>query len=84
MVTAEILYEKAKQLDAATLQEAYDFLDFLAHKRKTDFQRLLEEKARYFPETRLESPTQKPAYTTRTLSLEAMDAAIEYEAGQHP
>lgn len=81
MVTAEAIYEKAKELDTATLQEAYDFLDFLAYRRKSDFQRMLEEKSRYFPETTLEPPDRKPAYTARTLTLEDMDAAVEYEAG---
>lgn len=82
MVTAEAIYQKAKELDADTLQEAYDFIDFLAYKQKTDFQRMLEEKRRYFPETSLEPADQKPGYTTRTLSLEEMDAAIDFEAGQ--
>lgn len=83
MITAEAIYEKAKDLDSATLQEAYDFLDFLTYKRKSDWQRVLEEKNQFFPETELETPNQKPVYTTRTLSLEEMDAAIEYEAGLH-
>ncbi len=81
MVSAEVIYEKAKQLDTATLQEAYDFLDFLAHRRKSGFQEMLEKKRDFFPETALENPGQKPVYTTRTLSLEEMDAAVEYEAG---
>jgi len=81
MVTAEALYQKAKELDADTLQEVYDFLDFLAHKQKADFQRLLDEKRRYFPETSLAPADQRPIHTTRTLSLEDMDAAIEFEAG---
>ena len=83
MIAAEAIYEKAKDLDSATLQEAYDFLDFLAYKSKSDWLRILEEKKRYFPETELELPNQKPVYTTRTLALEEMDAAIEYEAGLH-
>ena len=81
MMTAEAIYEKAKQLDAYKLQEAYDFIDFLDHKRKSDFQKRLDDKRKYFPETALEPPTLKPAYTTRTLTLEEMDAAVDFEAG---
>lgn len=83
MVTAEVIYEKAKLLDSITLQEVADFLDFVAYKRKADFQKLLEEKRQYFPETKPEPPDAKPVYTTKTLTLEEMDAAVEYEAGQH-
>jgi hypothetical protein len=53
MITAEAIYEKAKHLDNTTLQEAYDFLDFLSKKRKSDWAALLEEKTQYFPETEL-------------------------------
>lgn len=83
MITAEAIYEKAKQLDTVTLQEVADFLDFVAYKRKADFQQLLGEKQQYFPSTQLEAPEAKPAYTTRTLTLEEMDAAVEDEAGLH-
>jgi hypothetical protein len=83
MVTAEVIYEKAKLLDSITLQEVADFLDFVAYKRKADFQKLLEEKRQYFPETKLKLPRKKPAYTTKTLTLEDMDAAIEEQAGLH-
>lgn len=83
MITAEAIYEKAKCLDNTSLQEAYDFLDFLSHKHKTDWAALLEEKTQYFPETELDLADQKPVYTTRTLTLEEMDAAIESEAGLH-
>jgi hypothetical protein len=47
------------------------------------FQKMLEEKRKYFPETKLQLPRQKPAYTTKTLTLEDMDAAIEEQAGLH-
>ncbi len=40
-----------------------------------------KKKRDFFPETALENPGQKPVYTTRMLSLEEMDAAVEYEAG---
>ncbi len=83
MITAEVIYEKAKQLDHSLLQEAADFIDFLSYKRQADFKKLLEEKNKYFPETSIESPTDKPAYTKKVLTLEEMDAAVEYEAGQH-
>jgi hypothetical protein len=42
-----------------------------------------EVKSQYFPEAALEAPNQNPAYTTQTLTLEEMDAAIESEAGLH-
>lgn len=77
MVTAEMIYQKAQTLDTATLQELYDFLEFLAF-RKNRVQQMRE----YFPATTLETPDQKPAYSTRTLTLEEMNAAVEFEAGQ--
>ena len=83
MITAETIYQKAKQLDHSLLQEAADFIDFLAYKRKADFERMLHEKRQYFTETEIELPTDKPAYVTKQLTLEEMDAAVEYEAGQH-
>lgn len=64
------------------MQEAYDFIDFLAYKHTSDWRRMLEEKRQYFPETEWEAPDQKPAYSTRTLTLEEMDAAVELKAGQ--
>lgn len=56
------------------------------HKTKQEadsFERLLDEKRQYFAETEVESPTDKPAYVTKKLTLEEMDAAVEYEAGRH-
>jgi hypothetical protein len=44
---------------------------------------MLEEKRKYFPETKLQLPRQKPAYTTKILTLEDMDSAIEEQAGLH-
>ncbi len=81
MVTAETIYEKAKELDASRLRQAYDFLEFLARGQISDFQEMIEEKRGYFPETVLEPFDQKPPYSTRTLTVEEMDAAVEYEAG---
>lgn len=79
MITAETLYEKAKDLDTATLQEVADFLDFVT--RKHDRQRQYEEMRKYFPAGEINKTLQKPAYTTKTLTIEQMDEAIEYEAG---
>lgn len=80
MITAEVIYEKTKKLDQATLQEVADFVDFITQKH--DLQRLYDEMRKYFPQGEIETADQKLEYTTRTLSLEDMDAAIEYEAGQ--
>lgn len=44
---------------------------------------MLEEKRKYFPETKIEPPTEKPTYVKKVLTLDEMDAAVEYEAGQH-
>ncbi|MCP4697121.1 MAG: hypothetical protein GY862_09765 [Gammaproteobacteria bacterium] len=41
------------------------------------------EMRQYFPACEFEPPDQKPVYTTTTLSIEEMDAAVEYEAGTH-
>ncbi|MEZ5534484.1 MAG: hypothetical protein R3F02_02560 [Thiolinea sp.] len=53
-------------------------------KQETDsFEQMLDEKRQYFAETGVESLTDKPAYVTRKLTLEEMDAAVDYEAGWH-
>ncbi|MBK8453310.1 MAG: hypothetical protein WAQ53_10600 [Thiofilum sp.] len=79
MLTAETLYQRAKTLDAATLQEVGDFLEFLVNKKNLEF--LQAQKRRYFPATSLET-VEPPALGTRVLSLEEMDAVIELEASQ--
>ncbi len=81
MVTAETIYQKAKSLDTQTLQEVSNFLDFMLSKRNERI--IKEEMGKYFPTTAFEAFDQKPVYTTKTLSIEAMDAAVEYEAGKH-
>lgn len=83
MITAETIYQKAKQLDHSLLQEAADFIDFLAYKRKADFEQMVDEKRHYFADTEIELATDKPAYVTKQLTVEEMDAAVDYEAGQH-
>lgn len=80
MITAEAIYEKAKVLDAYTLQEVADFLDFVASKH--DFRKLQDEKRKYFPVVEMETIEQRPKYTGKSVSLEDMDAAIEYEASK--
>ena len=80
MITAEMIYEKAKALDAFTLQEVSDFLDFVTSKH--DWRKLQEQKRLFFPVTEIESLDQKPSYSTKVLSIEDMDAAIEYEASR--
>ncbi len=80
MITAEMIYEKAKALDAFTLQEVADFLDFVTSKH--DWRKLQEQKRLFFPVTEIESLDQKPSYSTKVLSIEDMDAAIEYEASR--
>ena len=80
MITAEEIYEKAKVLDAYTLQEVADFLDFVVSKH--GIRKLQDEKRKYFPMTAIESPDQKPSFSTKVLSIEDMDAAIEHEASQ--
>lgn len=78
MVTAELIYEKAKKLDSTTLELIDDFMEFIAVKQEK--RKHFEEMRRYFPLGKIESPEQKPPYITRTVSLEEMDAAIDYEA----
>lgn len=80
MITAEVIYEKTKTLDKATLQEVADFVDFVAKKR--NIQKQYDEMRKHFPLGKIEAADQKPEYTTKTLSVEEMDEAIAYEAGQ--
>lgn len=42
-----------------------------------DFQTLISEMRKYFPETKIEDATMKPPYVTRTVTIEEMDDAIE-------
>ncbi len=81
MITAETIYQKVKTLDTQTLQEVSNFLDFMLSKRNE--QTMKEEMRKHFPTTEFEAFNQKPVYTTKTLTIEAMDAAVEYEAGHH-
>ena len=80
MITAEVIYEKTKTLDKATLQEVADFVDFVARKRNTRKQ--YEEMRKHFPAGKIEEAYKKPAYSSKALTIEEMDAAIDYEAGQ--
>ncbi len=42
----------------------------------------LREQRKYFPVTEIETLEQKPSYSTKVLSIEDMDAAIEHEASK--
>lgn len=53
-----------------------------AEAKAAHFKRLLDEKRKYFAETEIECPTDKPAYVTKRLTLEEMGAAVEYEASR--
>lgn len=79
MITAEVLYERLKQLDSNTLELLAKIMDLIVSRPTAKPQ--FEEMRRYFPLGKIEAPDQKPPYVTRTVSLEEMDAAIDYEAG---
>ena len=76
MTTVDQIHKKAELPDPLRLQELADFLDFLLAKKspKPDEQ--------VFPMTQLESSDQTSVYHGRPLSLEEMDKAVEWEAGQ--
>ena len=82
MITHEQLQLKIKTLDPAILQEIADFIDFISMKKQKSFQEMIAEKRKYFPETQFTLPKDKPAHTKRVLSIEDMDAAVDYEAGE--
>ncbi|WP_020396729.1 hypothetical protein [Thiolinea disciformis] len=82
-MTYEELQLKIKTLDPSYLQQIADFIDFINQKKQKTFQQMIMEKRKYFPETQFTPATAKPAYTTRTLSIEDMNAAVDYEAGEH-
>jgi len=76
--TTELIYKKAKTLDEIGLQELNDFLDFLLLKKSKS-----KAKEELFPVTELETPQSNSPYTGKALTIEEMDDAINYEAGQH-
>ena len=78
MNTTELIYKKAKTLDEIGLQELNDFLDFLLLKKLK-----AKKKEELFPVTELEKPHSSSPYTGKVLTIEEMDDAINYEAGQH-
>jgi hypothetical protein len=55
-------------------------LDFVINKH--DIRKLQDEKRKYFPVSAIESPEQKPSYSTKIVSTEEMNAVVEYEASQ--
>jgi hypothetical protein len=78
MVTLELIYEKARTLDAPKLEELYAFMAFLTRK---DTKEAVHKKC--FPVSQLEIPSQPSVYQGKPLSIAEMDAAIEFEAGVH-
>ncbi len=78
MTTTELIYKKAQTLDEFRLQELSDFLDFLLQKKSKQ-----TKEESLFPNTRLESPDADSPYIGKSLSIEDMDNAVSYEAGQH-
>ena len=78
MNTTELIYKKAKTLDEIGLQELNNFLDFLLMKKSK-----AKTKEELFSVTELETPLSSSPYTGKVLTIEEMDAAIHYEAGQH-
>jgi len=77
MTTTELIYKKAQTLDDFRLQELNDFLDFLLQKKPK------HNKEAVFPVTKLESFDANSPYSGNPLSLEDMDNAVSFEAGQH-
>ncbi len=76
MTTLELIYEKARTLDAPKLAVLYEFIQFLTRKEKTG-----DGYQKHFPVTQLELPSQPSVYKGKPLSMADMDAAIEFEAG---
>lgn len=76
MTTLELIYEKARTLDAPKLEALYAFMKFLTRKETKG-----EGYQKHFPVTQLESPSQPSFYTGKPLSMADMDAVIEFEAG---
>lgn len=77
MISVEQIVSKAQVLDTVQLQELTDFMDFLLHKYPTKTQQ-----EPVFPVTQLESLDTPSLYQGKALSLEDMQKAIEWEAGQ--
>ena len=77
MNTTELIYKKAKTLDEIGLQELNNFLDFLLMKKSK-----AKTKEELFSVTALEKPQSSSPYTGKVLTIEEMDDAINYEAGQ--
>lgn len=78
MVNAEMIFQKAQQLDAFRLLELADFLDFLLSKQSD-----AQKPQPVFPPTQIDWPQNRPAYQGKVLTIEEMDAAIEEQAGLH-
>ena len=76
MITAEVIYEKTKTLDKATLQEVADFVDFVARKRNTRKQ--YEEMRKHFPAGKIEEADKKLALTLKPDWLYVTQRAFYY------
>jgi hypothetical protein len=76
MINPEQFFHKAQALDAAQQQELTDFLDFLLSKQQTKAQ-----KEPTFSVTQLESIDSPNIYHGKPLSLQEMQQAIDWEAG---
>lgn len=77
MINVEQVYHKAQLLDEQRLQELTDFLDFLLSKKTQS-----NKSDDIFPETKLESIDTPSVYQGKPLTIEEMNEAIEWEAGQ--
>jgi hypothetical protein len=77
MINIEQIATKAQTLDSTQLQELTDFLDFLLSKHKKN-----AKKTPVFTATQLESLDNPLIYHGPSLSLNDMQDAIEWEAGQ--
>ncbi len=78
MINPEQIYHKAQLLDEQRLQELTDFLDFLLSKKNVQ-----NKPDNIFPETQLETLDTPSVYQGKPLTIEEMNAAIEWEAGQN-
>ena len=66
--------KKIQQLDVSRLQALDCFLDFLINQASVEF------RTKTFPTTQILWPNNRQPYE-KSLTLEEMDAAIEYESG---
>ena len=88
MIAVEELADKAGRLDPAHLKLLAEYVEFLLadQQRQADGSKLVEfsttEFGSPFAATVLESPDAQLVYKGRSLSLEQMREAVDWEAGQ--